>query len=182
MKEEVNQERLIPVQEDKLLKLHACRNKRDGKEDDILVDLEKRGTMLANTVLNEIFSEGGVNGAMMYEKIKTFTSAWNIVRAYMDSYDEVRFRYDVEDNEYAIRLLNDKLPSNTIVIILDDDNNLIHVHANRSIPKALADMMEAREPVREHFPHYHRVTKRRFVELLLESHNWEELLTLLFDK
>lgn len=138
--------------------------------------------MPANIVLNEIFSEGGENGAMMYEKIKMFTSAWKIVRAYMNSCDEIRFRYDAENREYAVRILNDKLPSNTIVIILDDDNNLIHIHANRSIPKALADMMEACEPVREHFPHYHRVTKRRFVELLLESRSWKELLTLLFDK
>ena len=177
----INQERLIPVQEDKLVKLHACLNKGNS-DDDILVDLEKRGTMSANIVLNEIFSEGGENAAMIYEKIKTFTSAWKIVRAYMNSYDEIRFRYDNETNEYAIRVLNDKLPSNTIVIILDDDNDLIHVHANRSIPKALADMMEVHEPTREHFPHYYRVTKRRFVELLLKSLSWEELLTIAFGK
>ena len=182
MQEEVIQERLIPVHEDKLLKLHACRNKRNGKEDDVLVDLEKRGTMQGNVVLNEIFSEGGGNAAMMYEKIKTFTSAWKIVRAYMDSYDEIRFRYDNETNEYAIRLLNDKLPSNTIVIALDDDNGFIHVHANRHIPNALAEMMEVHEQIRENFPHYYLVSKQRFVELLLESRSWEELLTLLFDK
>lgn len=33
MKEEVTQERLIPVQEDRLLKLHAYRNKRDNEDD-----------------------------------------------------------------------------------------------------------------------------------------------------